>query len=254
VAAFSRKNSKLSVKAVLKKIRPRFITAKKWQDVVEIIQPNFYINKISKCSTDVYVDTLLGVEQVKLQLQLRSIELHEISVSQTPYFTLLEYWKFLRMPWSATVTMSKLSRLVESGIVKTWRLWQFRLETWNNRVAAAQIEQSGFKPLSNSNSNLVAVFYFHCFGLLLAIGAFLFEKRGYYRIVCKQILALVSDIRYKLSKAFSERQGKNTRDAFGNIQVVPVKVGQAPCEGGADPLEALPQGSLGQLENLDPGL
>jgi len=103
------------------------------------------------------------------------------------------------------------------------------LETWNNRIASAQNEKPGFEPLSNSSSNLVAVFNFHGFWLLVSFGAFLVEKRDSFQQVLKQISSLVSDIIGVPFRMILGSVGKK-KVTLSEIRVLSIIEGQVPCQ------------------------
>jgi len=148
-----------------------------YKEAAEMLSPSYYRNQLSKRGKDAYVDTLEGVEHLILQLKLQHMDGKAIIVSKKPFAHLYERWTFAFMPWSASVTYGRLKSLFQSGIVTLWRLWKFRLDTWNDTVATARQEMSEFKPLSTSDSNLMAVFYLHAMILGLSAVVFTAETR-----------------------------------------------------------------------------
>jgi len=156
-----------------------------WKDGVLAIQPNYHINAISKCGIDAYVDTKDKVERVKLKLLTEMQNSKDIVTSKSTYHTVYEVWKFTNLPWSASVMFMRLKSLFHSGIVTLWRLWKYRVETYNDTINAARSTGEKFKALSLSDSNMVVVFYVHMSALGFLTVVFLMENWTQIVTFCK---------------------------------------------------------------------
>jgi len=158
-------------------IKPRLKLPKTAEDFLHFIEPDFYTDAIAKCGKDVYIDKLAKIEKVKLQLKKRKIaDDNTIAISKVKYGTTFDFWLFRSLPWSATLFFQRIRQLYQTGIIVEWKMWQFRIESWNDTVTVARSVSSEFKPLSLSASNVVVVFYIHALVLLIAVITLLIEN------------------------------------------------------------------------------
>jgi len=148
-----------------------------WEEVALAIHPDYHFNAISKCERDAYVDTQDKVEKIKLRLLMELGNPNEVVNSKFPYSYVYQVWIFHYLPWSASLTYTRLKLLFQSGIVTLWRLWKMRVETFGDTVTAAQFTKSGFKALSLLDSNVVVVFYVHAVALCFVVVVFMIESR-----------------------------------------------------------------------------
>jgi len=169
-------NVKLTPRQARSRIGSVINLPKTWEEALSAAQPNYHFNAISKCGRDAYVDTDDKVERLKLQLLRKMHNAKQVVTSKFAYHSVYEDWKFTYLPWSASITFSRLKSLFQSGIVTLWRLWKFRVETYNDTVIAAQSIGETFRALTLSDSNLVVVFYVHAFALGVTIPVFLIEN------------------------------------------------------------------------------
>jgi len=190
VIAFKQKNSKLQIDEASLKINSRVRVPITWREAADMFSPSYYRNLLYKREKHAYVDTFEGVQNIMFQLKLHLyMDRNAITVSKKPYTTLHEEYFFYSMPWSASVIYLRLRCLFQSGIITLWRLWKFRIDTWNDTVITARQEINELKPLSTNESNLVVVFYLHAIVLGLSVVTLVVEAR--LKIV-KKLISIVA--------------------------------------------------------------
>ncbi|CAL8149558.1 unnamed protein product [Orchesella dallaii] len=125
-----------------------------YSELSEYMTPfEYYVEKLSRCGQDVFIDKLKHVTQMRIALnKLRSSK--NIATSKASYGGLSQHWEAYRVNIPTTYHEVRFLSLIQSGIVRLWKNWKFRLETWNFTVESAQLlEPVTVKGLSTSSPN-----------------------------------------------------------------------------------------------------
>jgi len=161
---------------------------KTWNEQRTVSQPNYRFNKVAKCGRDAYVDTRDKVENIRLKLLAKMQNSKDVVTSKFAYDNVYEVWKFTYLPWSASLTYSRVKWMFQSGIVTLWRLWKVRVQTYNATVVAAQSNSVAiFKALSLSDTNILVVYYVHVVALSVVSLVFLIEEERHLFKFCKVV-------------------------------------------------------------------
>jgi len=124
-------------------------------EMKNLLQLIYYVETISKCGQEAFVDTLPFVDKLRSKMQ---VDKSQISQSKTAFGQMYQLWFFERFQYPAEEYARRRFWLIESGLVYIWNEWKYRVESWNDTVQAAKQVSSPAKPLS-MNGNLVVVFY-----------------------------------------------------------------------------------------------
>ncbi|CAL8114624.1 unnamed protein product [Orchesella dallaii] len=188
-AKFSIKHAHKTYKEVIRLLSTITRTPHTLATAIPTLDFDYFVNKISKCDKDVYVDTLDNIQRMKLQLNKYGISEKRTTVSNHAYGQMFNDWMFHGNPWPLEGFVLRVHSLFQSGIVQLWRSWKFRVETWADTVQFARNAINSPKPVSTGD-NFVVVFYVHVLLLLVALLAFMFEARGVLQVWLKDLLRI----------------------------------------------------------------
>ncbi|CAL8132810.1 unnamed protein product [Orchesella dallaii] len=167
---------------------------------------DYYIQQLSKCGHDVFMDKLLTVNRMHYQLR-KSVEVKtkDIAISKKPYGRFYERWSTGGLSIPTEYYEVRFLSLIHSGLVKLWNDWKYRVDTWNETVNQARLPEVAKVKALSTDDNIVVVFYLHILCLVFSIVPLLFECR-----------------KYLLSKAFSLISSIFALIAFvGNVCIIP---------------------------------
>jgi len=149
--------------SVLKDALERIVkTPADWWDMNNMLQFDYYVDRISKCEQDVYTDILSYVNKLRSNLIKKNVGDFDISQSKTSYGQTYQFWKLSYIQMPAEYYSRRRLGLIESGIINLWSVWKNRVESWNDTVEGERkiSSSSEAKPIS-LDGNTIVVFYVH---------------------------------------------------------------------------------------------
>ncbi|CAL8135197.1 unnamed protein product [Orchesella dallaii] len=170
-------------------------------DVGIMIQPNYYLNIITKCDGSVYVDVIENIRITRMSLLNRGISENDITVSKESYSQINEEFDLESIPLHAGYFIKRVHSLIQSGILELWKEWDSRVTGWNETVLNARNQKSSGRPISTED-NVVVVFYIHAGLLSLAAVIFVLEIRG----IILGVLFAVKSFALSLLERYSDRR------------------------------------------------
>ncbi|CAL8128778.1 unnamed protein product [Orchesella dallaii] len=173
---YVKKQIKMTQEKALSLLKPMQQTPETMEGVMQMFESGYFIQKISKCGSDVYVNTLDNIEKMKLKLQQHGVSRKRITTSTSAYGQVLDVWILQWNPWPFDVYTRRVRSLLQSGIAQLWKRWKFRVETWNDTVAYAMNITNAPKAVSTED-NAVVVFYLHAAFLCVALITFVLETK-----------------------------------------------------------------------------
>ncbi|CAL8130889.1 unnamed protein product [Orchesella dallaii] len=136
----------------------------------------YYIEKISRCQHDVFVDRWSQVNKLRLKLLKLSINEATIATSKSSYGLLYQHWYFENTKIPANALQKRYSSLIHSGIIQFWKRLKYWTETLSDMFLTARISTTSVNALSTKD-NIVVVFYVHLSLQSISLVLFLFECR-----------------------------------------------------------------------------